>query len=107
MQDDEYAIQWSWQRVAAIVVAGFSILVTLLRTWDAEAIFAQSVLLLFLLAVIFWPGMINDFYRRSWDGFSHSGGEFHPAFMVQLVAWLVPIFFATWPLLMMSWAPAD
>lgn len=107
MEDSENSIQWSWPRIAAVGVAGFSMLTLLAKSWNAEAIFGQVVLLLFLLAVIFWPGVMNGIYRRTGDGFSHSGGEIHPAFMIQLVAWFVLIFFALLPLLMMSWAPAD
>lgn len=104
MQDNEESIQWSGQRIAAVCVAGLSMLITIMVTFDAETICAQACLLLFLLAVIFWPEVMDNHFRRTQGGV-FPDAEIHPGFLVQLVAWIALLFFVGWPLIMMIWFP--
>ncbi|QDU77261.1 hypothetical protein Pan97_43270 [Bremerella volcania] len=91
-------IAWDRGRIAACAVASLSLVVHLLSSLNVEAIVSHAIFLLLPLSVIFWPECCDRMLRLSSEGRPHSTGEPTPAFMLQVVGWILLVVVCSIPL---------
>lgn len=105
MNHDGSLIEWTAQRIAAIGIALFAVLLTWLTTSNIELTAKKGFVLLLPLSVIFWPEVIESMHRK--QGFYRLGGELAPAPILQVVAWIVLLTLGFWHLLLPWFVPIN